>query len=111
MIPVSWYLILSAILFCLGVFGFLLKRNIITIFMSIELMLNAVNLSFAAFANYWSTHPAPTGQTVIPLSGHIFVFFVMVVAAAEAAVGLAIIISVFRTRETLNVDRVNLLKL
>ena len=57
MIPLSWYLILSAILFCLGVFGFLLKRNIITIFMSIELMLNAVNLSFAAFANYWNTHP------------------------------------------------------
>jgi NADH-quinone oxidoreductase subunit K len=111
MIPLSWYLILSAILFCLGVFGFLLKRNIITIFMSIELMLNAVNLSFATFANYWSTHPAPAGQTVLPLSGHIFVFFVMVVAAAEAAVGLAIIISVFRTRETLNVDRVNLLKL
>jgi NADH-quinone oxidoreductase subunit K len=111
MIPLSWYLILSAVLFCLGVFGFLLKRNIITIFMSIELMLNAVNLSFATFANYWNTHPAPGGQTVLPLSGHIFVFFVMVVAAAEAAVGLAIIISVFRTRETLNVDRVNLLKL
>jgi NADH-quinone oxidoreductase subunit K len=113
MIPLSWYLILSAILFCLGVFGFLLKRNIITIFMSIELMLNAVNLSFAAFANYWSTHPKvlPDDTNVIPLSGHIFVFFVMVVAAAEAAVGLAIIISVFRTRETLNVDRVNLLKL
>lgn len=111
MVPLSWYLILSAVLFCLGVFGFLLKRNIITIFMSIELMLNAVNLSFVAFANYWSTHPAPGQTAVIPLSGHIFVFFVMVVAAAEAAVGLAIIISVFRTRETLNVDRVNLLKL
>jgi NADH-quinone oxidoreductase subunit K len=113
MIPLSWYLILSAILFCLGVFGFLLKRNIITIFMSIELMLNAVNLSFLTFANYWSTHPKilADGQNVIPLSGHIFVFFVMVVAAAEAAVGLAIIISIFRTRETLNVDRVNLLKL
>ena len=113
MIPLSWYLILSAILFCLGVFGFLLKRNIITIFMSIELMLNAVNLSFAAFAQYWNNHPLqlPDGQNVLPLSGHIFIFFVMVVAAAEAAVGLAIIISVFRTRETLNVDRVNLLKL
>jgi len=110
MIPLSWYLILSAILFCLGVFGFLLKRNIITIFMSIELMLNAVNLSFVAFANYWNTHLAP-GQKIIPLSGHVFVFFVMVVAAAEAAVGLAIIIAVFRTRETLNVDQVNLLKL
>jgi NADH-quinone oxidoreductase subunit K len=113
MIPLSWYLILSAVLFSLGVFGFLLKRNIITIFMSIELMLNAVNLSFVAFANYWSTHPArlPSGDAMVPLSGHVFVFFVMVVAAAEAAVGLAIIISVFRTRETLNVDRVNLLKL
>jgi NADH-quinone oxidoreductase subunit K len=110
MVPLSWYLILSAILFSLGVFGFLLKRNIITIFMSIELMLNAVNLSFVAFANYWNAHLAPGAKT-IPLSGHIFVFFVMVVAAAEAAVGLAIIIAVFRTRETLNVDQVNLLKL
>jgi NADH-quinone oxidoreductase subunit K len=110
MVPLSWYLILSAILFSLGVFGFLLKRNIITIFMSIELMLNAVNLSFVAFAKYWNEHLAPGAKT-IPLSGHVFVFFVMVVAAAEAAVGLAIIIAVFRTRETLNVDQVNLLKL
>ncbi|SRR6266849_5715232 len=100
MVPLSWYLILSAILFCLGVSAFLLKRNIITIFMAIELMLNAVNLSFIAFANYLGK-----------LSGHVFVFFVMVVAAAEAAVGLAIIIAIYRTRETLNVDRVNLLKL
>ncbi len=100
MVPLSWYLILSAILFALGVSAFLLKRNIITIFMSIELMLNAVNLSFVAFANHWHK-----------LSGQVFVFFVMVVAAAEAAVGLAIIIAIFRTRETLNVDRVNLLKL
>ena len=99
-IPLGYYLVLSAILFACGVAGFLVKRNIITIFMSIELMLNAVNLSFVAFA---------TARGL--LSGHIFVFFVMVVAAAEAAVGLAIIISVFRTRETLNVDRVNLLKL
>ncbi len=113
MIPLSWYLMLSAVLFSLGVLGFLLKRNIITIFMSIELMLNAVNLSFVAFANYWQTHPRdlPSGAHIVPLSGQVFVFFVMVVAAAEAAVGLAIIISVFRTRETLNVDRVNLLKL
>ena len=100
MVPLSWYLALSAVLFALGVCGFLMKRNIITIFMSIELMLNAVNLTFVAFAWQWQK-----------LSGHVFVFFVMVVAAAEAAVGLAIIISVFRTRETLNVDRVNLLKL
>jgi NADH-quinone oxidoreductase subunit K len=111
MVPLSWYLILSAILFCLGVLGFLLKRNIITIFMSIELMLNAVNLTFVAFANYWNYQAKALGEKVIPLSGQVFVFFVMVVAAAEAAVGLAIIIAVFRTRETLNVDRVNLLKL
>ena len=100
MVPLTYYLGLSAVLFCLGVLGFLIKRNIITIFMSIELMLNAVNLSFVAFA-------AQLGK----LSGQVFVFFVMVVAAAEAAVGLAIIIAVFRSRETLNVDRVNLLKL
>src|SRR5262252_8136138 len=106
MVPLSWYLILSAILFSLGVLGFLLKRNIITIFMSIELMLNAVNLTFVAFANYWYTQ-----HLKLALQGHVFVFFVMVVAAAEAAVGLGIIIAVFRTRETLNVDRVNLLKL
>jgi NADH-quinone oxidoreductase subunit K len=99
-VPLSYYLALSALLFCLGVLGFLLKRNIITIFMSIELMLNAVNLTFVAFAAQLKN-----------LDGQIFVFFVMVVAAAEAAVGLAIIIAVFRTRETLNVDRVNLLKL
>jgi NADH-quinone oxidoreductase subunit K len=100
MVPVTYYLVLSAILFTIGVAAFIFKRNIITIFMSIELMLNAVNLSFVAFANMYQN-----------LNGHIFVFFVMVVAAAEAAVGLAIIISIFRTRETLNVDRVNLLKL
>ena len=111
MVPLSWYLILSAILFSLGVVGFLLQRNIITIFMSIELMLNAVNLSFVSFANYWNQNAAKAATKVLPLSGQVFVFFVMVVAAAEAAVGLAIIIAVFRTRETLNVDRVNLLKL
>jgi NADH-quinone oxidoreductase subunit K len=100
MIPLSYYLVLSAILFSCGVTGFLIKRNIITIFMSIELMLNGVNLSFVAFAAHWHN-----------LSGQVFVFFVMVVAAAEAAVGLAIIIALFRTRETLNIDQVNLLKL
>ena len=102
MVPLSYYLVLSGILFACGVTGFLIKRNIITIFMSIELMLNGVNLSFVAFA----AHIGMPG-----LSGQIFVFFVMVVAAAEAAVGLAIIIAVYRTRETLNVDQVNLLKL
>src|SRR5262252_2977062 len=112
MVPLSWYLILSAILFSLGVLGFLLKRNIITIFMSIELMLNAVNLTFVAFANHWYQYGDKLQATkIVPLSGQVFVFFVMVVAAAEAAVGLAIIIAVYRTRQTLNVDRVNLLKL
>ncbi len=100
MVPLSWYLVLSAVLFALGVAGFLFKRNIITIFMSIELMLNAVNLSFVAFAYHWRQ-----------IGGHIFVFFVIVVAAAEAAVGLAIIIAVFRNRRTLNVDDLETLKL
>ncbi len=100
MVPISYYLGLSAALFICGIAGFLLKRNIITIFMSIELMLNAVNLSFVAFA-----------AQLHNLAGQVFVFFVMVVAAAEAAVGLAIIIAVYRTRNTLNVDQVDLLKL
>jgi NADH-quinone oxidoreductase subunit K len=99
MVPIVYYLILAAILFCIGVAAFLIKRNIITIFMSIELMLNAVNLTFVAFAHM--RHQ---------VSGQIFVFFVMVVAAAEAAVGLAIIIALFRVRKTLNVDQVDLLK-
>src|SRR3954469_4042526 len=98
-VPISAYLILAAVLFSIGMASFLLKRNIITIFMSIELMLNAVNLTFIAFAHMWHQ-----------VTGQIFVFFVMVVAAAEAAVGLAIIIAIFRTRQTLNVDQVNLLK-
>jgi NADH-quinone oxidoreductase subunit K len=99
MVPIAYYLILAAILFSVGVGAFLIKRNVITIFMSIELMLNAVNLTFVAFAHMWNQ-----------LNGQIFVFFVMVVAAAEAAVGLAIIIAIFRTRETLNVDQINLMQ-
>ena len=99
-VPLSWYLLLSAVLFCLGVVGFLIKRNLITVFMSIELMLNAVNLSFVTFAYQWHE-----------VRGQIFVFFVMMVAAAEAAVGLAIIIAVFRARSTLSVDRIDLMKL
>jgi NADH-quinone oxidoreductase subunit K len=99
MVPISYYLILAAILFSIGAGSFLIKRNVITIFMSIELMLNAVNLTFVAFAHMWHQ-----------ISGQIFVFFVMVVAAAEAAVGLAIIIALFRARQTLNVDQVNLMK-
>ena len=97
-VPLSAYLILAAILFSIGIAAFLIKRNIVSIFMSIELMLNAVNLTFVAFAHRWGA-----------VSGQIFVFFVMVVAAAEAAVGLAIIIAIFRTRKTLNVDQINLL--
>ena len=99
-IPLSWYLLLSAALFSLGIVGFLVRRNLITIFMSIELMLNGVNLSFVTFAHQWHL-----------VKGQIFVFFVMVVAAAEAAVGLAIIIAIFRTRSTLAVDRIDLMKL
>ncbi len=97
--PLNAYLILSAVLFAIGVAGFLVRRNTIVIFMSIELMLNAANLAFIAFARF-----------LHGLEGQVFVFFVIAVAAAEAAVGLAIIITVFRTRETVNADEVNLLK-
>jgi NADH-quinone oxidoreductase subunit K len=98
-VPMSWYLILSAILFTLGVAGFLFRRNIITVFMSIELMLNAVNLSFVAFSHQ-----------LRQVDGQIFTFFVMVVAAAEAAVGLAIILTVYKNRQTLSIDEVSSLK-
>ena len=98
-VPVSWFLTLSAILFALGAAGFLFRRNIITVFMSIELMLNAVNLSFVTFSYQHKE-----------VSGHLFTFFVMVVAAAEAAVGLAIILTVFMGRSTLNIDDVNSMK-
>jgi len=97
--PLSYYLILSAVLFAIGVAGVLLRRNAIVIFMSIELMLNAVNLTFVAFAARWQT-----------LEGQIFVFFVMVVAAAEVAVGLALMVAIFRLRETIFVDELNLMK-
>jgi NADH-quinone oxidoreductase subunit K len=99
MIPFSSYLILSAALFAVGVLGFMLRRNIIVIFMSIELMLNAANLAFVAFSRYLNS-----------MDGQIFVFFVMSVAAAEAAVGLAIIMAVYRTKETVNADELNLMK-
>ncbi len=98
-VPMSFYLGLSAILFVIGVAGFIFRRNIITVFMCIELMLNAVNLSFVTFANHHKQ-----------VAGHIFTFFVMVVAAAEAAVGLAIILTVFKNRTTLNIDEVDSLK-
>ena len=98
-VPLSWYLTLSLILFVLGIAGFLFRRNIITVFMSIELMLNAVNLSFITFS-----------YKLKQVDGHIFAFFVMVVAAAEAAVGLAIILTVFKNRHTLEIDELSSLK-
>jgi len=98
-VPVSYYLVLSAVLFGLGVVAFIFKRNIIAVYMAIELMLNAVNLAFVAFARAWNQ-----------LDGLVFVFFVIVVAAAEAAVGLAIVITIAQNRRSLNVEDVNLLK-
>jgi NADH-quinone oxidoreductase subunit K len=98
-IPLSWLLLLSAIVFAIGVVGVLVRRNALVIFMSIELMLNAANLAFVAF-----------GREMNSLDGQIFVFFVMTVAAAEVAVGLAIIVNLFRLRETVFVDEINLLK-
>jgi len=99
MIPIGWTLALSAVVFVIGVIGVLVRRNAIVIFMSIELMLNAANLAFVAFARELGS-----------LDGQIFVFFVMTVAAAEVAVGLAIIVNVFRLKETVYVDEINLLK-
>ncbi len=99
MIPIGWTIALSAIVFCIGVAGVLVRRNALVIFMSIELMLNAANLAFVGFA-----------RELHSLDGQIFVFFVMTVAAAEVAVGLAIIVNVFRLRETVFVDEINLLK-
>lgn len=99
-VPLSWYLFLSAILFALGVAGFVYRRSVITVFMSIELMLNAVNLSFVAFS-----------YELQRVDGQIYSFFVMVVAAAEAAVGLAIILTIFKNRGTLQIDEVDSMKL
>ncbi len=99
MVPVEYYVGLSAILFTLGVVGVLTRRNAIIIFMSIELMLNSANLLFVAFA-----------RTFEALNGQIFVFFVMTVAAAEVAVGLALIVAVFRSKSSINIDDVNSLR-
>lgn len=99
MFSVSAYVILSAILFTIGALGVLIRRNAIIIFMSIELMLNAANLAFVAFA-----------QTIGELNGQIFVFFVMTVAAAEVAVGLALIVAIFRSKRSIDVDEINTLK-
>lgn len=99
MVPVSNYLVLSAVFFTIGVLGVLVRRNAIVIFMSIEIMLNAANLAFIALSNTWGS-----------LSGQVFVFFVLAVAAAEVAVGLAIIVAIFRQQGTIDVDNINLLK-
>lgn len=99
MVPVSYYVTLSAIMFAIGVAGVLTRRNAIIIFMSIELMLNSANLLFIAFA-----------RTFELLNGQIFVFFVMTVAAAEVAVGLALIVAVFRSKKSINIDEVSSLR-
>jgi NADH-quinone oxidoreductase subunit K len=99
-VPLSWYLILSVILFALGVAGFIYRKSVLTVFMSIELMLNAVNLSFISFS-----------YELQRIDGQIYSFFVMVVAAAEAAVGLAIILTIFKNRDTLQIDEVDSMKL
>jgi NADH-quinone oxidoreductase subunit K len=99
MIPLSYYLALSAILFTMGALGVLIRRNALIIFMSIELMLNAANLAFVAFAREYGV-----------FTGQLFVFFVMTVAAAEVAVGLALIVAIFRTKHSIDVDQMSSLK-
>jgi NADH-quinone oxidoreductase subunit K len=99
MVTTTEYLILAAALFTIGVIGVLTRRNIIIIFMSIELILNAVNINLVAFSNYWQQ-----------FTGQIYAIFVITVAAAEAAVGLGIIIALFRNKETVNADEIDLLK-
>lgn len=96
MLPVQYYIGLSAVLFTLGTLGVLIRRNAIIIFMSIELMLNAANLAFVTFARMHQS-----------LNGQIFVFFVMAVAAAEVAVGLALIVAIFRTKHSIDIDQIN----
>ena len=98
-ITINHYLIVSLLLFAIGFFGVLVRRNFLTVLMSIELMLNAVNLSFVTFA-----------YQMKKVEGHLFTFFVMVVAAAEAAVGLAIILTVYKNRQTLNIDEIDSMK-
>ena len=99
MVTLDWYIVLSCILFGVGAIGVLTRRNAIVIFMSIELMLNAANLAFVAFSRQFGD-----------LNGQVFVFFVMTVAAAEVAVGLALIVTIFRQKSSINIDEINLLK-
>jgi NADH-quinone oxidoreductase subunit K len=99
MVKVDYYIILSAVLFTIGALGVLIRRNPLIIFMSIELMLNAGNLAFVAFSSMYKS-----------FSGQIFVFFVIAVAAAEVAVGLALIVEIFKTKKNINIDEMNSLK-
>ena len=99
MVPLSYYMILSAIVFLIGLVGVLIRRNIIIILLSIELMLNATNINFVAFSHYLNN-----------IAGQVFVFFTLTVAAAEVAVGLAIIIALYRGKATVNVEELNLMK-
>ncbi|MEC4684101.1 MAG: NADH-quinone oxidoreductase subunit NuoK [Nitrospirota bacterium] len=100
MVPLSWYVVLSALMFMTGLVGVLIRRNIVVVLLCIEIMLNAVNINFVAFSDYLHL-----------IDGQIFVFFVITVAAAEVAIGLGIIISLFRLKESVNMDDYNLLKL
>lgn len=106
-IPYTWVLALSAVLFAIGILGVLLRRNAIAIFLSLEIMLNSANLAFAAFAYRFARGHFLAGAAI---EGQIFIFFVIAVAAAEAAVGLALFIAMFRTKETIDVDRFNILR-
>jgi len=99
LVPLSWYIVLSAVVFSIGVFGFITRRNLIIIFISIELMLNAVNISLVSFSHYLQS-----------MKGQMLAFFVITVAAAEAAIGLAILISFYRHNPTVKADEINLLK-
>ena len=99
MVPLSYYVVLSAIVFTTGLVGVLIRRNIIIILLSVELMLNATNINFVAFSNYFQN-----------VAGQVFVFFALTVAAAEVAVGLAIIIALFRSKASINVDDFQLMK-
>src|ERR671917_2497117 len=99
MVPITYYLLLAAALFCMGMFGVLVRRNALVVFMCVELMLNAANLTFLAFARM-------RGDSI----GHVSAFFVIAVAAAEAAIGLAIVIAVFRSRGSVNIDDMKTMK-
>lgn len=99
MVPLSWYIALSAAIFCIGLVGVLSRRNIIIIFLSVELILNSVNVLLVAYSHFLSS-----------MRGQVFVFFIMAVAAAEAAIGLAIIIALYRNKETVLTDEINLMK-